>query len=85
MNYLDKLKHLDRRPDTGSTVHPGDSIEWQRAGTTQHGAVDFVHVDAAGDTWAFCTQGENWAAVNVRVITHCPVSRDSVAGQSDGL
>jgi hypothetical protein len=56
MNYLDKLKHLRQRPDTGSTIQAGDLIQWQRADlSVQHGVVDVVHCDTDGQAWAFCT------------------------------
>lgn len=50
------------------TVHPGDQIEWQRAGTVQHGAVDFLHWDEDGQQWAFCTIGETWTAVSLKFV-----------------
>jgi len=69
MNYLDKLKHLNQRPDTGSIVQTGDRIEWQRAGTAQQGLVDFLHCDADGTMWAFCTvPGGSWSAVNCKFV-----------------
>jgi hypothetical protein len=46
---------------------PGDRIEWQRAGTAQQGLVDFLHCDADGTMWAFCTvPGGSWTAVNMK-------------------
>lgn len=51
------------------TIQVGDRIEWHRAGTVQHGTVDFVHVDADGLVWAFVTIGESWAAVNMKYAT----------------
>ena len=70
MNYLDKLKHLNQRPDTGSTIEAGSSITWTRAdGTVQHGMVDYIHTDAHEGSWAFLTIGESWAAVNMKFIT----------------
>jgi hypothetical protein len=49
------------------TLHPGDRIEWQRAGTAQQGLVDFLHCDADGTRWAFCTvPGGSWTAVNMK-------------------
>jgi hypothetical protein len=88
--YLDMIRQHERTQpeepltpqrtiDQSSTLRPGAQIEWHRAGSLQHGTVDFVHVDAEGEMWAFCTQGENWAAVNVRCLTHPPVSRDALA------
>lgn len=54
-------------PHEAHTVNPGDRIKWQRAGTSQQGLVDFLHCDADGTMWAFCTvPGGNWAAVNVK-------------------
>jgi hypothetical protein len=58
-----------RAIDPISTLHPGDWIEWHRAGAVQHGTVDFVHVDADGRAWAFVTLGESWAAVNLKFAT----------------
>ena len=55
--------------DQANTVHPGDWIEWQRAGTVQRGIVDFLHEDADGTTWAFVTIGESGAAVNLKYAT----------------
>ena len=52
------------------TVQVGDQIEWQRAGTVQHGLVDFLHQDADGVTWAFVTLAENTgAAVDLKYAT----------------
>jgi hypothetical protein len=69
-----------------STVPAGSPITWTRGDlTVQHGTVDFVHVDAEGQTWAFVTLADRtWAAVNLRYITHPPVSPDAMAGQSEG-
>lgn len=69
MNYLDKLKHLNQPTDTGPTIQAGDRIEWQRAGTVQHGLVDFLHEDVDGTMWVFCVQGATWAAVNMKFVT----------------
>lgn len=69
MNYLNKLKHLNQPTDTGSTIQAGDRIEWRRAGTVQHGLVDFLHEDADGTMWVFCAQGATWAAVNMKFVT----------------
>lgn len=67
------LKLLDKAGDKvraiTPVIHSGDLIEWQRAGTVQHGLVDFLHEEADGTRWAFCTQGATWAAVNVRYAT----------------
>lgn len=77
--YLDKIRqHEHREPipsiDMGkaaasSTIQPGDRIEWRRAGTVQHGLVDFLHEDADGTMWVFCAQGATWAAVNMKFVT----------------
>lgn len=65
-------------------IHSGDLIEWQRAGTVQRGFVDFLHDDPDGTTWAFVTLADrSWSAVNLRSITHPPVSPDAVAEQSE--
>ena len=52
------------------TIQVGDRIEWQRADLTiQTGEVDYLHVDAEGKTWAFCTLPDGgWSAVNVQYI-----------------
>lgn len=55
MNYLDKLKHLNQRPSTGSTIQVGNRIAWDRAGTMQQGLVDFLHEDVDGTRWLFVT------------------------------
>ena len=67
MNYLDKLKHLNQRPDTGSTFQAGNRIEWERADpTVQHGVIDFLQT-YSGEGWAFrtCPDG-GWCAVNMK-------------------
>ena len=80
MNYLDKLKHLTQRPDTGPTIQVGDWIEWQRTGTVQQGTVDFLHDATDGTRWIFVTlTDKTWAAVNARYTTHLPVSPDAMA------
>jgi hypothetical protein len=48
---------------------PGGKITWKRAGQTQQGLVDFIHVDDTGTRWAFVTIGESWAAVNLKFVT----------------
>lgn len=48
------------------TIQPGAQITWDRAGTAQTGTVDFLHEDTDGTTWAFCTIGATWSAVNVK-------------------
>jgi len=70
MNYLDKLKHLHSRSDTGSTFEAGSKITWTRAdGSIQTGVVDFLYTDTLGTKWAFCTlQGGTWAAVNLKSV-----------------
>ena len=52
-----------------STIHPGDSITWHRAGMVQTGVVDFLHLDTDGVLWAFVTIGQSGAAVNVKFAT----------------
>jgi hypothetical protein len=85
MNYLDKLKHLTQRPDTGPTIQVGDWIEWRRIGTVQQGLVDFIHDATDGTRWAFVTLADTtWAAVNVRYTTHPPVSPDIVTKRMEG-
>jgi hypothetical protein len=60
---LKQQKALDPSP----TIQPGDRIEWERAGTAQQGLVDFLHCDADGTMWAFCTvAGGSWTAVNMK-------------------
>lgn len=52
------------------TLHPGDTITWQRAGTVQHGLVDFLHEDTDGTRWAFVTLADHtWTAVNLKFAT----------------
>jgi hypothetical protein len=51
------------------TIQAGDRIEWQRAGTAQQGLVDFLHCDADGRMWAFCTGlGGSWTWVNCKFV-----------------
>lgn len=70
MNYLDKLKHLNQRPNTVPTIQPGSHITWTRGdGTAQTGLIDVVHEDADGQPWAFVTLGESWAVVNMKFVT----------------
>lgn len=70
MNYLDKLKHLNQRPDTGSTIQAGDRITWTRGDlTVQHGTVDFLHTDPDGTAWAFCSVADSWVIVNTKFAT----------------
>lgn len=43
-----------RTPPCG--IRPGDRVTWQRNDLSwQTALVDFLHVDAAGDEWLFCT------------------------------
>jgi hypothetical protein len=83
--YLDMIRQHERTQpeealtpqqalDEAPAVHPGDWIEWQRAGTVQQGFVDFLQCDADGTTWAFVTTlaDNTWAAVNVRYLTVIP-------------
>jgi len=70
MNYIEKLKHLHQRSETGSTVQPGDRIAWVRAdGTRQNSLIDMIHVDEDGQHWAFVTLGESWAVVNMKFVS----------------
>ena len=47
-------------------IHPGARITWEGADLTlRHGVVEFLHTDADGSQWAFCTTADGWAAVNV--------------------
>lgn len=49
----------------------GDCISWTRNdGTAQTGFIDYLHCDAAADSWAFVSLGADWAAVNVRVAVN---------------
>jgi hypothetical protein len=70
MNYLDKIRHLNQRPGTDSTIQPGDLITWTRGdGNATTGTVDVLHVDDAGTRWAFCTLPDGrWSAMNVKYI-----------------
>jgi hypothetical protein len=66
-------------------IYPGDRVSWQRRGTVQQGCVDFLHDDADGTTWVYCTLADrSWAAVNLRYLTHPPMSPDALAEQSEG-
>lgn len=49
------------------TIQPGDRIAWDRAGMTQTGTIDFIHVDDTGQLWAFTT-GKDWAAINMKIV-----------------
>jgi hypothetical protein len=70
MNYLDKLKHLNQRPDTGSTIQAGDRITWGADGTLRGQAtVDFVQTDPDGSRWVFCSVADGWVAVNANIVT----------------
>jgi hypothetical protein len=68
------LKLLDKAGDKVRAITPvirsGDLIEWHRAGTVQHGTVDFLHDDTDGMRWVFVTLADqSWAAVNLKFTT----------------
>ena len=49
-----------------SCVHSAARVTWEGADLTlRHGVVEFLHTDADGSQWAFCTTADGWAAVNV--------------------
>lgn len=51
------------------SIQSGDLVAWTRADkTTPIGLVDFVHLDADGNTWAFVTVGKSWTAVNLKFV-----------------
>jgi len=69
MNYLDKLKHLQQRPEIDHALQAGDLVQWTRAdGSMQTGIVDAIHVDDTGARWGFLTIGESWAALNMKFV-----------------
>jgi hypothetical protein len=55
-----------------TSIAPGCTITWQGADTKDRsGVVDFLHPDADGTLWAFCTRPDGgWAAVNTKYITN---------------
>ena len=52
---------------SSSAITPGCRIIWQGAdGMERSGVIDFLHTDADGMVWAFCTLPTGWcAAVHV--------------------
>ena len=53
------------------TIQPGSWITWQGDEGTPRGpgTVDFLHPDADGAVWAFCTCPDGtWTAVNTKFI-----------------
>jgi len=52
-------------------IRLGSIITWKAADlTVRRGLVDFLHTDADGTVWAFCTGPDGiWAAVNTKYLT----------------
>ena len=69
----DKVRRVDDATSISSDLpllHPGTQITWEGADLTlRHGIVDFLHTEADGSQWAFCTTADGWAAVNTKFIT----------------
>lgn len=61
---------LKRQPTLAPilTAQPSDRITWIRAGSVQHGTVDFVHIDGDGIAWAFVTLGNSWTTINMKFV-----------------
>ena len=67
-----------------ATIQAGATITWTKAGVVQTGVVDFMHIDETGRPWSFVTLADGgWAAVNMRYITHPPVSPDAMAKRTE--
>jgi hypothetical protein len=71
---VDPHKDAVQKPSQTSdspSVQPGNRITWQGAdGKDRSGVVDFLHTDADGTLWAFCTCPDGgWVAVNTKYAT----------------
>ncbi|HEV8329483.1 MAG TPA: hypothetical protein VGQ08_18580 [Nitrospiraceae bacterium] len=53
-----------------TTLHAGSRITWEGAdGNERRGTIDFLHCEADGTRWAFCTGlGGSWTAVNCKFV-----------------
>ena len=63
------LSHVESQPASRS-LQIGECVSWEvpPPQKIQRGVVDFLHTDADGTVWAFCTTKEGWAAVNSKSI-----------------
>lgn len=64
----DKVRRVEPLPPGFNQI-----VQWESAdGMVRRGVVDFLHTDADGSVWAFCTWPDGvWCAVNTK---HCTKS-----------